>query len=594
MDRTRDTAMRKSDWNAWAAGRRDVEVKRLEQELAESRAREIRARYELAETRERFERVLDASRRFTRTLSDRRRQLLTSRTYLVVHHAIDGILAEEGSFEEAAAGVLKAVGENLGWQVAALWTIVEETLCCIEVWHRPNAAANGFAKARLRASLVCGEGLPGSAWAENRPVWTGGSPQDKKFGGDADSPEDGLRGALAFPITGSGGSYGIIELLGGEVEHPDVELLYTLGLIGRRIGQFVDRRRAEKELQEAEERLRLATEAGRVGLLDWDLLADESQCSGAMAEIYGYPPGEFNPSYGGFLERVHPDDRGRVRRTLDAAIAAGAPHELEFRIVRPAGDVRWVQFKGRVHRDERGTPARVLGVSIDITEQKQAQQERERLHTLEVGIHAEGAERERISRELHDRVAHSMGVAHQSLQLYEALEEKDLVRAHGKLHTAQEMTKAALEQTRNLSMELRRSETENGLVAALQDLLEVAVPDDISAELSTSGAESRLSDHQRGQLYLILREAVRNAVRHSGGCHLTVGLDITSEEVSGYVEDDGCGFEGNGETQDGLGLSSIRERAALLQGTVEVNSSQKGGVGVWVRIPLQNGGEQVG
>jgi signal transduction histidine kinase len=120
------------------------------------------------------------------------------------------------------------------------------------------------------------------------------------------------------------------------------------------------------------------------------------------------------------------------------------------------------------------------------------------------------------------------------------------------------------------------------------------VPDDISAELSTSGAESRLSDHQRGQLYLILREAVRNAVRHSGGCHLTVGLDITSEEVSGYVEDDGCGFEGNGETQDGLGLSSIRERAALLQGTVEVNSSQKGGVGVWVRIPLQNGGEQVG
>lgn len=56
----------------------------------------------------------------------------------------------------------------------------------------------------------------------------------------------------------------------------------------------------------------------------------------------------------------------------------------------------------------------MLGVCIDVTEQKQAEQERERLHSLEVGAYAEAAERERISRELHDRVAHSMGVAYQS------------------------------------------------------------------------------------------------------------------------------------------------------------------------------------
>ena len=133
-------------------------------------------------------------------------------------------------------------------------------------------------------------------------------------------------------------------------------------------------------------------------------------------------------------------------------------------------------------------------------------------------------------------------------------------------------------------------QAENGLVPALQDLLEVAVPDDVNAVLSTSGAESRLSDHQRGQLYLILREAVRNAVRHSGCRCLTVGLDITSEEVSGYVEDDGCGFEDNGETLGGLGLRSIRERAALLQGTPEMYSSPEGGAGVRVRLPLLNGG----
>jgi len=589
MNRTRDPVMRESDWNAWAAGSRGVEVKRLEQELAESRAREIRARHEAAETGERFERLLEASRRFTRTLSDRRRQQQTSRQHLVVQHAIDGVQAEADSLEDAAADVLRMLGENLGWQVAAFWVAGEETLRCIEVWHRPDAAPDGFAEACRRTSFMRGEGLPGSAWAENRPVWTADSPRDERFVGETVSSECGLRGALAFPITGGGGPRGVIELLGSKDLHLDKELLYTVGLIGGRLGQFAERRKAEKDLREAEERLRLATEAGRVGLLDWDLLAGESRCSGAMAEIYGYPPGEFNLSYEEFLERVHPDDRVRVRSTLDAAVAAGAPHELEFRIIRPAGDIRYVHAKGRVHGDEKGEFARVLGVFLDVTERKQAEQERDRLHALEVGVHAEAAERERISRELHDRVAHSMGVAHQSLQLYEALAGKDPVRADGKLHAAKEMVKTALEQTRNLSVELRRSETENGLIPALQDLLEVVVPDGVSAELSTSGAESRLSDHQRGQLYLILREAVRNAVRHSACRSLTVGLHITSEEVSGYVEDDGTGFEGNGETRGGLGLRSMRERAALLEGTAEVFSSRKGGAGVQVCLPLRNG-----
>jgi hypothetical protein len=70
---------------------------------------------------------------------------------------------------------------------------------------------------------------------------------------------------------------------------------------------------------------------------------------------------------------------------------------------------------------------------------------------------------------------------------------------------------------------------------------------------------------------------------------LTVGLDIASEEVSGYVEDDGRGFESNGQAMDGLGLRSVRERVALLEGCVETYPSPEGGAGVRVRLPLQNG-----
>ena len=586
MSRARDSSVLRLGWGAWSTGGQDLEVGRLEKELAESRARERRVRYEAAETRERFERLLEASNRFTRTLSYRRRQHQESRRYLAAQHAVEVILAEADSLEEATTDVLKTLGENLGRQAAVFWKIGDGRLRCAKVWHQPNALPDGLAAACRRKTLARGEGLAGSAWAENRPVWNEAwSPEEW-----SDEPVDGLRNALAFPIFVGGVSCGVVELVGGEEPEHVQELLYTVGLIGRRLGQFAERRRAAVELRETEERLRLATEAGRVGLLDWNVLADESRCSGAMAEIYGYPPGEFNSSYEGFLERVHPDDRAGVRHVLDAAIAAGTPYELEFRIVRPDGDVRTVQSKGRVYRNEEGVPARVLGVTLDVTEQKQAEQERGRLHSLEARAHAEATERERISRELHDRVAHSMGVAHQSLQLYEALAQKDPIRARGRLQTAKEMTETALEQTRNLSAELRRSETENGLVPALQDLLEVAVPDDVEAEFSTSGVESSLSDHQRGQLYLILREAVRNAVRHSGCRHLTVRLDITPEKVSGFVEDDGSGFGDNGDGEDGLGLRSIRERAALLDGTARVYSSPQGGAGVRVFLPLRDGG----
>jgi PAS domain S-box-containing protein len=584
MTPARDPAGRKSDWKAWSTtGGTNPEIERLENDLAESRARERKYRAEALATRERFERLVDVSKRFTRTLSDRRKHHQASRQYLAAQHAVDVVLAEAESLEEAAAGVLKTLGENLRWQAAVLWMVREETLRCVEVWHRPNIP-DGFAETRLRTVFARGKGPPGNAWARNRLVWDGDWPREEMFAASA----DGMRGALSFPIPVGGGPCGVIELLGGEGQRPDQELLYTVGIIGRRLGQFVERRGAEAELRETEERLRLATEAGCVGLLDWDVLADKCQFSGAMAEIYGYPPGGFNPSFEGFLERVHSNDRVRVRRTLDASVAAGTPHELEFRIVRPAGEVRWVQAKGRVYMDERGTPARVLGVTLDVTEQKRAERERDRLHSLEAGAQAEKAERQRISRELHDRVAHSMGVAHQSLQLYEALAKKDPARAESKLRTAKEMTKSALEQTRNLTMELRRSETENGLVPALRDLLEIAVPDDVIAELSASGGEAQLSDHQRGQLYLILREAVRNAVKHSDCHHIMVGLDVTPEEATGYVEDDGHGFGGNGE--GGLGLRSIKERAALLEGGTEVYCSPEGGAGVRVRLPLLNGG----
>jgi signal transduction histidine kinase len=238
-------------------------------------------------------------------------------------------------------------------------------------------------------------------------------------------------------------------------------------------------------------------------------------------------------------------------------------------------------------RDRDGEVREWVGTITDVTERKKAEEERERLRVREWAARAETAERERISRELHDRVAHSMGVVHQSLQLYEALAGTDPARAAGKLELAREMAKTSLDATRNLSAELRRSETEEGLVPALRHLLEVSVPDVIRRELSVGGEDSPLPEPLRGQVYLILREAVRNAVRHSRCSRIKVGLEIAPEEVAASVEDDGRGLACNGAEPAGLGLRSMRERTALLAGTLEVSSTPGSGTRVEVRVPFQ-------
>jgi PAS domain S-box-containing protein len=246
---------------------------------------------------------------------------------------------------------------------------------------------------------------------------------------------------------------------------------------------------------------------------------------------------------------------------------------------------RW--FEVRASRIGGQESRKVALVFDDTTERKRAAEERDRLLAREWVAVAEEAERERISRELHDRVAHSMGVAHQSLELHDVLAGEDAERAEAKLDLAREMIKASLESTRNLSAELRRLDAEDGLEAELRHLLDVSVPPGIRADIRVEGDEAGVPGHVRGQLFLMLREAVRNAVSHSGCGSLSVGLDIAPERVVGSVEDDGQGFDAAGS--GGVGLRSMRERAALLDGDLKLDCEPGRGTRVELSVPLTGG-----
>ena len=135
-------------------------------------------------------------------------------------------------------------------------------------------------------------------------------------------------------------------------------------------------RQAQEDLAGSERRLRLALLAGRMGTWFWNARANTVEWDSNLERIYGLPPASFAGTYEAFLERVHPEDRDRV---LEAVVQAGqqaTDYEIEFRTVRPDGDIRWLADRGQVLFGSGGRIG-ITGVCWDITERKLDEQELE-------------------------------------------------------------------------------------------------------------------------------------------------------------------------------------------------------------------------
>ncbi|WP_052341109.1 MASE1 domain-containing protein [Salinarimonas rosea] len=152
-----------------------------------------------------------------------------------------------------------------------------------------------------------------------------------------------------------------------------------------------ERKRAEEALLASEERLRLAQEAGGIATWEWSIATGDVTWTGPMETLLGLPPGSRSPGHDAFLAQVHPDDRAGVSAAVEAALAGSAPLDVEFRIRRRDGDVRWMAGRGEVVRDAEGRPVRMIGVNYDTTERREARAALERLNAdLEARV-AEGA-----------------------------------------------------------------------------------------------------------------------------------------------------------------------------------------------------------
>src|SRR5579884_1757766 len=131
------------------------------------------------------------------------------------------------------------------------------------------------------------------------------------------------------------------------------------------------RREAESKLREMQEQLESALTAARMMVWSWDLKTDQTTWSGTDIHV----PGLHTGSSKDFFNTVHPDDKELVARAIARTLRGESPYNIEFRIIKPDGQVRWIGNQGAVHRGPDGEPERFVGLCCDITERKQTEQQ---------------------------------------------------------------------------------------------------------------------------------------------------------------------------------------------------------------------------
>jgi PAS domain S-box-containing protein len=153
-----------------------------------------------------------------------------------------------------------------------------------------------------------------------------------------------------------------------------------------------DLRDANEALRQTRETLALAQKAARMGAWDRDVTTGRSTWTTELEEVFGVQPGTYNDNSQMWPNLVHPDDLAAVDKAVAESLQEASEFSSEFRIIRPDGKQRWISARGNVIRDGDGRPNRMVGINIDITEQKHAE---EQIRSLNASLESRVEERTR-------------------------------------------------------------------------------------------------------------------------------------------------------------------------------------------------------
>ena len=526
-----------------------------------------------------------------------------------IDYAVSHILTEAADLSDATPAVLRTICESLEWDFSALWRVDDaaQKIVFVQHWRRDGFSASGFADASREHSFAPGAGLPGRVWATRAPAWIPDVIRDTNFPRAPVAVRAGLHGAFAFPICLGAEVFGVMEFFSRDIRQPDAGLLRLFANVGGQIGTFIDRKRSEQKLRDTEKRFRFLAET--IPSFVW-IAAPDGAITYANQRWFDYSGLTPEQTARNWPElALHPDDRERCINKWTEALREGKEYEIEVRNRRHDGAYRWFITRAVPRRDAAGQILSWFGITTDIHNQKELQEQLR---------HADRRKDEFLAilaHELRNPLAplrnalQIMRISGQDGEIQEIMERQvnALVRLVDDLLEVSRFTRGKIELRRArvalMPIVQNAIETSRPLIEAAGHRLKVDVP---SEPLIVDGDSVRLSQ--------VVANLLNNAAKYTdAGGEISLSVERAGDQAVLRVRDTGVGIatemlprvfdmftqldrsENRAQGGLGIGLSLVRSLVTMHDGTVQASSDGRGkGSEFQIRLPLAMGGLEAG
>lgn len=391
------------------------------------------------------------------------------------------------------------------------------------------------------------------------------------------------------------------------------------------IRDITERRMTEVALRESEERFRAMFEQASVGIVQITLDGRMEVPNPGFCKIIGYTEEEARRMR--VRDVTHPEDYEKEAELMRQIISGEIPSFLiEKRYVRKDGQMVWGQMTTKLVRYATGEPVYALAIVEDITERRRAEDELRRAHDeMEQRVEERTRELRKMAGKLLDEVKVRTGAEVQVRELLRRIvniQEEERRRLARELHDnlGQQLTALRLglgpirqetwgrkglvaqvdrfegilgqldSEVDFMAWELRPASLDQlGLAETLaQFVRQWSEHTNVVAEFHGRLDDARLTPEAETSLYRITQEALNNIQKHAGATNVSVLLECRDKQAKLIVEDNGHGFDLKAAASEGvgMGLINMRERAAIVGGTMEIESAPEGGTTIYVRVPV--------
>ena len=406
----------------------------------------------------------------------------------------------------------------------------------------------------------------------------------------------GIRSGLYLPLMAGGeilGIFGVASLQGERAWSE--ELVKGLQLAADVFSNALVRQKKDRALRAAQTEYRTILNF----TFDWEywenLDGSIRYSSPSCERITGCPPQAFVDDPLKLRSLISPEDREAWDEHFRAARLTPGPHEIQYRIKRPDGEVRWIEHVCTPVTDDQGILVGIRASNRDVTQRMHAQAaicEREKELQSLTGrlILGQEEERRRLARELHDDLSQRLAALAIEIGKLETRVEGGKEAILQDLRGLRDQTIRVAGDVHNLSRRLHPSILEDlGLTRAVEaECTRFADREGIEVAYRAENIPAHLPKNIALSIYRIVQEGLNNIAKHACARRAFVGLSASEASLHLSIQDDGLGFDAaEARKMPGLGLSSIRERVRLVNGRHRIKSEPEKGTTIEATVPLK-------